>query len=196
MKQLFTALFTLSTLLAAAQYDSLVNIPQTKISQLYGQMVTVVELNELYPAPEWLNAITEASIIGKQFRLEKAHRDQNRPQIWVELTNTEETIYYRLTSQNLQHPPILVNGFYEKQKQLLLDRVTHLKMMNEYTTTAGKTKEFSTSQQFTCTGLKMLNRSGVLVPVYQLASQTDTINVPLTGFETERSNTINRFTIQ
>ncbi len=196
MKQiLLTTLITLAVTLATAQsYDSLTNIPPTKISCLYGQKATVVELNELYPDPEWTNKITNPEIIGQQFSVTSASRDTKHPQIWIQLVNKGDTIYYRLTSTNMQHPPILINGFYEKQKRLYTNCPLHLRMDNEYTTTEGNTKLFNTTKQFTCTGLELLrNEASDIVPSYLLTTGTDTIAVPLTGFETDPANTIDRF---
>ncbi|WP_461631709.1 hypothetical protein [Labilibaculum euxinus] len=186
-------LFASVTLLASAQYDCSTNIPKTKISNLYGQTVTVIELNELYPDPEWKNNLTDTAIIGRQYTFVKAEKDSKRPQIWVELSNTEETIYYRLTSSNMRYPPILVNAYFEKQKQLYQNQKLRLKMDNEYTTTSGQNKLYNTSNLFTCAGTKLLKNGTELVPSYILTVATDTINVPLTSFENNRSNTIDRF---
>lgn len=192
MKRLIlTAVLLIASLLSFAQYDATSNIPKSKISNLYGQTVTIVELNELYSDLE--NKITNPAIIGKQYTFVKAERDKNRSQIWVELTNTEETIYYRLTGTNMQHPPILINAYFKKQKQLYQNQKLQLKMDNEYTTTSGQSKLYNTKQLFTCASIELLRNGTELVPSYILTTTTDTINVPLTSFENERSNTIDRF---
>lgn len=192
MKQfIFTITLLLVSLISFAQYDATINIPKSKISNLYGETVTIVELNELYTDRE--TKITNPEIIGKQYTFVKAERDSKRPQIWVELTNTEETIYYRLTGTNMQHPPIMVNAYFEKQKQLYQNQTLQLKMDNEYTNTSGAIKMYNTKQLFTCAGIQLLKQGTELVPSYILTTASDTISVPLTSFENNRSNTIDRF---
>jgi len=192
MKQFFLiAAILLVSLISVAQYDATTNIPNKKISNLYGETVTVVELNELYSDKQ--TKITNPEIIGRQYTFVKAERDSKRPQIWVELSNNEETIYYRLTGTNMQHPPIMVNAYFEKQKQLYHNKTLQLKMDNEYTTTSGQSKMYNTKQLFTCADIKLLKQGTELVPSYVLTTASDTINVPFTSFENNRSNTIDRF---
>ncbi len=195
-------LFTILSMIACtaesqAVYDSLTNVPPTKISCLYGQTATIVELNELYPSMEWANKLTNTSIINKQYSIVKAENDKSRSQVWVSLASKTDTIYYRLTSTNMERPPFLVQGFYEKQKELYLDQSLKLKIDYDYTETkSGKVKTFTTADNFTCTQLSIINNTGELVPSYILSTPNgETIAVPLKGFETTATNTIDRFTI-
>ena len=66
-------------------YEVITNIPPAKISCLYGQTATIVELSELYPAKEWKNKITDAAVINKQYKIVKAEQDESRPQVWIHL---------------------------------------------------------------------------------------------------------------
>lgn len=200
MRVILFTIISLFTLTAQSQavYDSLTNVPQTKISCLYGQTAKVVELNELYPEKNWSNKLTEASNIGKDFTIIKAERDQSRPHVWITLASTSDTIYYRLTSTNMKHAPFLVSGYFEKQKQLFQDRCISLKLNSEFIeVNSGKEKEFATGDKFTCSALSLINTEGELVPTYILKNtEGDVIHVPLTGFEKKAGNTINnRFTV-
>ena len=97
----------------------------------------------------------------------------------------------------MTHPPFLVNGFFEKQKQLYLGKSLKLKIDYEYTeVNSGKVQAFTTADTFKCTGLSYVNTEGELIPSYTLTNTVgSTINVPLKGFETVATNTIDRFTI-
>ncbi|MCT4645558.1 MAG: hypothetical protein N4A74_11285 [Carboxylicivirga sp.] len=194
------ALITILSLLAytaqsQAVYDSLTNIPPTKISCLVGQSATIVEVNELYPAKQWTNKLSDASLINKQYTIANIEADKSRPQVWITLVSNNDTIYYRLTKANMKHAPFMVNGYFEKQKQLFLDKQLKLKIDYEYTEVkSGKVLSFTTADTFNCTGLCMADSSGELVPSYILKNtEGETINVPLKGFETTATNTIDRF---
>ncbi len=199
MRILLFAILSMIAFTAQSQvvYDSLTNIPPAKISCLYGQTATIVELNELYSGASWTNKITDASFINKQFTIVKAERDQSRPQVWVYLASNTDTIYYRLTKDNMKHAPFMVGGYFEKQKQLFLDKSLKLKIDYEYKENqTGKTKTFTTGETFRCEKLSFVDASGELIPSYVLINTAgETINVPLKGFETTATNTIDRFLI-
>jgi hypothetical protein len=95
----------------------------------------------------------------------------------------------------MKHAPFMINGYFEKQKQLFLDKQLKLKIDYEYTEVkSGKVLSFTTADTFNCTGLCMAVSSGELVPSYILKNtEGETINVPLKGFETTATNTIDRF---
>ena len=194
---LFLAAFTAALNLLAqapAQYDSLQNIPDKNISALIGQTVRIVEVNELYSSKDRGARIEDTSLVNKVFTFADATRDEDRPQIWVKLTGPE-TIFYRLTGRNMDNPPFLVNGFFEKQQQLYSGKSFKLKLERDYLELNSGTKQtFTRNDTFTCRKLDLVNHDGEIIPSFILENQSgQSIVVPLKGFETTAGNTIDRF---
>ncbi len=194
---LFLTAFTAALNLLAqapAQYDSLQNIPDKNISALIGQNVRIVEINELYSSKDRGERINDTSLVNKIFTFSDAIRDENRPQIWVKLIGPE-TIFYRLTGHNMENPPFLVNGFFEKQKELYVGKSFKLKLDKDYLElNSGIKQTFSRNDTFTCRKLDLVKANGEIIPSFILENQNgDVISVPLEGFETTSGNTIDRF---
>ncbi len=181
-----------------AAYDSLENIPQASLKSLYGQMVLILDTTYFHPEANSFAPIRRDDIVDKQFEVVSAQRDKKRRQIWIVMAAKTDTVYYQVNSNSLEYPTFVTMGYYEKQKQLYTGRSLQLRFMGEFKDlNTGSKKPFGSDVNFTCAGTSIIKDGEDLIPSIVLRStQGDEIAVPIKGFETTTSNTINLFSVE
>lgn len=182
------------------RYDSLENMSATKIRSYIGQEIIVLENNGFYTAPDGSDE-TEASIIEKSFTItDIAKSEKYFNKINFTLTGKDgQTIYYRLSSRDIEQTPFIITGFFAKQRQLYKGKKLRLKCNYEsIELKSGLTKTFLENEQFTCTdALYIVDKSKRIIPSLILQNEKqEEINVPMKGLEVVMGYNIDRFSIK
>lgn len=179
-------------------YDSLKNMPQKGLRSMCGQEVLILGATDYYRKGDSFQTINKDEIVNKQYQVISVDKDEKNPrQVWMKLALNNDTVFYRITSSNLEKPLFLTIGFYEKQKQLYIGKKFKLKLMQDFKElNSGTIKEFTKEDNFVCTEITILKENDRLIPSFILKNDKgEEIGVPFTNFETNMSQSFSRFNV-
>lgn len=180
-----------------AAYDSLQNIPSRSIETIYGHNALVLDYFYFYETPNVYGVKAVNTPINTVYTVIEVFSDKTQQQ-WIHFENETGSIYYRLTNDSHARPSFIMLEYYEKQKQLKLNKQFTLRSAEEFKElNTGKVKSYAAKQEFTCTDITILEEGKQLIPSYILRTATgEEIAVPLKSFEINSARSVNQFDIQ
>lgn len=175
-------------------YDSLSNIPAESIKSFYGHDALILDNYHFYDTAN-VNGTKVTNIIKSIYTVVEVFRDGP---LWIHMQNKTGDVYYGLNENSLDNPSFIMLEYYEKQKQLKLNKNFKLRSAEEFKElNTGTVKSFGADQEFTCTDITILEEGKQLIPSYILSTSTgEEIGVPLKGFNINSSRSVNQFDIQ